>query len=265
MEKPNPKDMFQKLLDIMAFLPVALETYDLLETNTSLDSSERRQERQSLLAGCATICEKLRDWYIQLCADVNGRSLWHTFPSDDPSYPFPQQFSFDDHTVAYTIMLYWTCSLVIQGTGCQLQRLLNEENPDLREPEILPDYVSPRFYAVNIAQVLPYFLHPDMGALGPNLALFPVGMAFAFFASPLRPYFAADWNAMKSMGSMVTALMEGKGLHINSSTKDVVLWFIKLFADLSARSLPRGAFLSGLLRAVGSTTAQRDSQSVTEV
>ncbi len=262
--KNHPKNLQHKLIDIMVFLPVVLEAYDNIETNTRLDSDERRHQRQSLLARCATFCDQLQNWYSQLCADADGRSLCHAFPSDDPSYPFPYQFSFDDHLVAYTIMLYWSCLLVIQGVMCQLQYLLNEDAADPHDVETLPDYVNPRFYAVNIAQALPYFLHPDMGALGPNLALFPLGMAFGFFANPARPSFASDWIATKSLDSAVDVLMKEKTPHGDRSTKDISSWFIKLFTNLSSRSLPGGIFLSGLMRAAENPAAHGGFCSVSE-
>lgn len=251
----HPKNMQHKLVDVMVFLPVVLETYDTMKTNTSHELKARTQQRRALLAKCVALCEQLQGWYNQLRADANGRSLWHTFPSNDPSYPFRQTFSFDNQMVAYTIMLYWTCSLVFQGTVHQLRQLLSNDLEDLHDAEIITDDPDPEYYAVNIAQSLPYFMHPDMAALGPNLALFPMGMAFGFFASPTRPSFVADWYNLRSTSNMLDGMMDGKEKLVDRSAKDIVRWFISLFADLRSRRLPGGTFLSGLMKAIGATPA----------
>lgn len=247
----HPKNMQHQLVDVMVFLPVILEAYDNLEKSTNLESKQRRRERQSLLAKCAILSEQLKRWYTLLCSHADGQTLWDVALSDDPTYPFPYLFSFNDHLLAYTIMLYWTCSLVTHGTMRRVEHLLNEEAADMHDVEALPQNINPCLYAFNIAQALPYFLHPDMRALGPNRALFPIGMAFAFFATATRSNFAADWDAIKSIRSMVDDMMEGKGPNVNRSFTDIVLWFRKVFIDLNSRRMPGGVFLSGLLEALG--------------
>lgn len=261
----HPKNMQHRLVDVMVFLPVLLETYDNVQETSGSDSEARRRDRQYLLDRCAALIGELESWYTQLCAEANGHALWHTTSSDDPSYPFPQLFSFDDHSVGYTVMLYWTCSLVIRATMREVQRLLNEATGDFHDTETLLDCINLRVHAVNIAQSLPYFLHPDMGALGPNLALFPVGMAFAFFAAPRRPSFAADMISMISTGSMVDGFIAGNGPYVDRSTDEVVFWFSKLFTDLNSRCMPGGAFLAGLMKAVGSRAASIGPRLVSEV
>jgi Fungal specific transcription factor domain/Fungal Zn(2)-Cys(6) binuclear cluster domain len=262
--KNHPKNMQHKLVDVMVFLPVVLETYDNCEANTSLSFTQRRRARQSLLAKCGALTEQLLDWYKQLRANAKGRSLWHQRPSDDPSHPFPHLYSFDDPLIGYTVMLYWTCSLVIQGTMLQLQHFLNEDLADVEDAVALPEYINPPFYACNIAQALPYLLHPDMGALGPNIALFPMGIAFGFFASRKQPSFVADWTAMNSLGPLMDVLMEGKGPHVDTSKRDIISWFTKLFIDLSSRSLPGGTFISGLMKALSNKARNAGVRSILE-
>lgn len=257
--KNHAKSMTHQFIDVMAFLPVLLETYDNTERNKSVGSEEQRRARQSLLAQCAILNSQLHRWYAQLCGHYKGRTLWHTLPSDedDTSYPFPHFFSFNDHFLAYIIMLYWTTALVIQATMCQIAHLLNQDldpgNGLLYSETILPPSIDPLFYAMNIVQSLPYFLHPEMGTLGPNLALFPMGMTFAFFASPTQPSFVSDKRGMKSMGSMMNKLIEGEaeGPRVGvSSIRDIMRWFGRLFTDLNQRNMPGGTFLSSLMTAV---------------
>ena len=261
----HPKNMQHKLVDIMVFMPVVLEMYDNVQESSGTDTEARRCGGQALLDRCAILNERLENWYSQLCAEAKGRPLWHTTPSDDPSHPFPDLFSFDDHNVGYTIMLYWTCSLVMQVTMLQAYRLLIEATGDLHVAETLPNYINPRAHAVNIAQALPYFLVPDMGALGPNLALFPMGMAFAFFLAPNRPSFAADMVALKSAGSTVYDMISGDGQLGDRSTKDVIVWFSRIFADLNSRNMPGGAFLAGLMKAVGDRAAAIGSRPISQM
>jgi Fungal specific transcription factor domain/Fungal Zn(2)-Cys(6) binuclear cluster domain len=256
------KNMQHKLVDIMVFMPVVLEMYDNVQESSEADTEGRRRGGKALLDKCAALNERLENWYTKLCAEAKGRPLWHTTPSDDPSYPFPDLFSFHDHNVGYTIMLYWTCSLMIQATMLQVYRLLNETPGGFHEADELLEHINPRVHAVNIAQSLPYFLVPDMGALGPNLALFPMGMAFAFLLAPDRPSFAADTVALKSTGSMVSSMIAGDGLHGDTPTKDVAFWFGRLFADLNSRNMPGGAFLAGLMKAVGDRAAALDSRPI---
>jgi Fungal specific transcription factor domain/Fungal Zn(2)-Cys(6) binuclear cluster domain len=259
----HPKNMLHRLIDGMVFLPVVLETYDTLETNRTLDTNERHLGRKRLLDKCSELNEKLQNWYIQLCVDAGDLPLWHTSQSIDPSYPFPELFSFDDHLIAYAIMLYWTCSLVIQGTMRQLQHLLNKDASGFYDEERLPDHINPRLYAVNIGQTLLSLVHPDMGALGPNIVLFPLGMALGFFATPMRTSSVAGW--LRSAGSMVEGFTGGKIPDGKMSENDIVLWFVKLLRDLSSRSMPGGVFLSGLMRAVGNPTLIAGTGSVSDV
>ena len=251
--KNHPKNMLHKMADVMVFLPVVLETYDHLQADTSLDFGETRRQRQCLLAKCIALDKQLQNWYTALCAEINGRPLWHTFPSDDASYPFSHLFRFDESVVAYTIMLYWTCAMAIQSTMCQLQRLLGQGAAQSPDMETLPHHINPRIYAVNIAQSLPYMLHPDMGSLGPNLALFPLGMTFAFFAASIRNPLASNMDAMQSSGSTIDGLDEMTDSLADDSAKDVdyCQWFAKIFTDLDSRHMPGEAFISRLMKAVG--------------
>ncbi|KAL9627786.1 MAG: hypothetical protein Q9164_007490, partial [Protoblastenia rupestris] len=119
------------------------------------------------------------------------------------------------------------------------------------ETETLPDHINPRFYAVNIAQSLPYMLHPDMGGLGPNLALFPLGMTFAFFAGQLGPPSAPDMSAMELSDSPIDGLDGVNGSRADDLARHVVYWFGRIFNDLDSRHMPGKAFISRLLKAVG--------------
>ncbi|ERF75891.1 hypothetical protein EPUS_01257 [Endocarpon pusillum Z07020] len=255
--KNHPKNMLHKMIDVMVFLPVVVETYDRLQADTSFDFGETRRERQSLLAKCVALDKQLQNWYTALCAEVNGRPLWHTFPSDDASYPFSHLFRFDESIIAYTILLYWTCAMMIQSTMCQLQRQLGQGAAQLPDMDNLPDHINPRIYAVNIAQSLPYMLHPDMGSLGPNLALFPLGMAFAFFAATTRTPRNPDMDAMESSGSTIDGLDEVNDPLADDSAIDVdyCQWFAKVFTDLDSRNMPGEAFLFRLMKAVGIASA----------
>lgn len=255
--KKQAKNMLHKMIDVMVFLPVVLETYDHLQADTSLGCGEGRRERQSLLAKCIELDKQLQNWYTALCAEVNGRPLWHTFPSDDASYPFSHLFRFDESVVAYTILLYWTCAMMIQSTMCQLQRQLGQGAAQSPDMDTLPDHINPRIYAVNIAQSLPYMLHPDMGSLGPNLALFPLGMTFAFFAAITQTPLVPDMDGMESSGSTRDGLDEVNDPLADDSATDVDYrqWFIQVFTDLDSRNMPGKAFLVRLLKAVGIESA----------
>ncbi len=249
--KNHAKNMLHKMMDVMVFLPEVLETYDNLQADTGLDLGEARRERQSLLAKCIVLDKQLQKWYTALCAEVNGRPLWHTFPSDDVSYPFSHMFRFDESVVAYTMLLYWTCSMTLQATMRHLQYMLGQGGAELSDVGTSPYHINPRFYAVNIAQSLPYMLHPDMGSLGPNLALFPLGMTFAFFSAPTRRPSGLDMDATKSNGSMSDGLDEVTDSITDDSARDVVEWFARVCADLDSRNMPGKAFLSRLMAAVG--------------
>ena len=249
----------------MVFLPVIVESYDTLEGQLCLGSKQRRSERRFLLVTCTRLSEQLQRWYNQLCADANGRPLWNISLSDDPSYPFPVRFSFDDHLFGYMITLYWTCSLVVHGAMRRLQHLLNTDTAYSDQEEMLPDHIDPELYARCIAQAMPYFLDPDMGAMGPNLALLPLGMAFGFFAAPARPSFVADSIHLASVGSIVDILMQGEISSLGKSTTDILLWFITLFRGLSSRQMPGGDFLLELMKAIGSSSLQEDLDLISEV
>lgn len=261
----HAKNTLHQLIDVMVFLPVIMENYDTIEAKLYLDLKQRYNERRYLLALCSEFSDQLRRWYSQLCADAAGQSLWTISLPNDPAYPFPVLISFDDHLFGYTITLYWTCSLVIHGAMRQLQHLLNTEPAFSDQETNLPDHIDPELYARNIAQTMPYFLNPDMGAMGPNLALLPLGMAFGYFAAPTRPSFVADSIDLASVGAMVDILMKGEISSLDKSTTDILLWFIALFTGLSSRQMPGGDFLLELMKAIGNTPIHEDPHSMSEI
>jgi Fungal specific transcription factor domain/Fungal Zn(2)-Cys(6) binuclear cluster domain len=261
----HPKTLQHKMIDIMVFVPLMYETFDNLEMSNNLDQASKHQARQRLLAHCCKLDEHLQDWIAAMRIEADGQPLWQSSESRDPSYPFPHIFSFDDLNIAFRFMLYWACRLVIQTTICQLRDLLNAQvfSPDNKLQ--LPNSVNPWRYACYISQSLPYILHPDMGALGPNVSLFPVGMAFAFFAVPRLQAFVPDWAAPQSPASVVDDVKDGKDTTASKSTKAIILWYVKLFDDLKARNMPGGDFLAGLMKAVGQETPSGDFRKVFEV
>ena len=261
----NPKNMLHRLVDVMVFLPVKMENYDTLESNLCLDMEQRQSGRQSLLLKCNRLCEQLQEWYTQLCDAANGGPLWNVSISDDSSYPFPLLFSFDEPLLGYAITLYWTCSLIIHGTILQLQHLLNQDLAGPNKEETLLDHINPEMYALNIAQAISYFLHPDMGALGPNMALFPLGMVVGFFAAPSRPCFVADWINMESANLKIDGLLKEEDSSIDKSSRDILLWFISMFDKLSSRRMPGGAFLLGLMEAMAAANSRAGLPSVSKV
>lgn len=261
----HPKNMLHKLVDVMVFLPSIFEGYDDVETSIDHDPDETRRKRQCLFLKCVDLSAQLERWYTRFCAEAKGRPLWHTSMPDDPLYPFPHLFSFDDPQVAYTMMIYWTCSLVIREILYQTQHELSRDIPDICNTKNLPNYVEPGYFAVNIAQTLTYFMHPDMAGLGPSLALFPLGMAFSYYVTPIRPAFGANWKSIRPQGPMLDEWKQGKGVPIDESTTDIIVWFIKLFTQLNSRSLPGGTFLSSLMRSVGDIPAHSAIGSILEV
>lgn len=263
------KTMFHKLVDVMVFIPLLAETYDDLEAEKGVDHATRRSKRKSLLCNCLALADHLRSWYVQLCAETQGQPLWHTTVPDDPNYPFPRLFTFDSVQLGYQLITFWTCSLIVQGMMWQLQLLLCEtadEDGDGSGSSVepLPEYVNPRRHALNIAQSLPYFTHPDKGALGPNLALFPLGMAFGYLATASQPAFVPNRSQMGKISTIVDDVVCGQGPHParGPSTSELIPWFIGLFAELGARNLPGGAFLSSLLRQVSQMTKNSQLHSV---
>lgn len=261
----HPKDRRHKLIDVMVFLPTVLESYDRVELDSSLDPRGIHRERRLLLARCFDLDEQLRSWYAQLCAEMKGRPLWQTSEPADPSYPFPHLFSFDDHLAAHTIMLYWTCCLVIHRVMRRLEYYMNEDVGNGKEAVTLPNHIDPYSNAFNIAQSLPYLLHPDMGALGPNLAVFSAGMALGFFATPTQPPFTVDWDTMRSFSSLMEGRSTGECPRISQTAMATVLWLAKQLKDLSSRSMPGGAFLSSLMRTVQDAKVQTGARSVSAV
>lgn len=261
----HAKDALHKIFDVIVFLPNVIEAYDRLKTGTNLDSKRRRHESRLLLARCLELNEQLRRWYVQVCADAGGRPLWYTSPSNDPSYPFPYLFSFDDPHAANTLMFYWACCLVIHETLRLLEQILNGDAGDRQQAVTLPDDIDPGSNACNIAQSLLYMVHPEMRALGPNLALFPAGMALGFFATQVHLAMIGKGEQSRSLDSMVAGLITGQDQGINQPTTSVLMWFANVFKDLTSRGMPGGEFLSCLMRVVGKTGDHAFYGSVQEV
>lgn len=244
-----PKTLQDQLIDIMVFVPTVLEAYNYIEKSREPQAEHIRRRTKGLLVRCQQLSKELEQWYEKMCTSANLEPLWHSVPSTDQSYPFEHYTFFDDHTLAYTIVLYWTNCLIILGIQRQLEESLGEI--PFFEGTQSPLKVNARTYAFNIAQALPYFLRPEMGALGPNMILFPVGMVIAYFVKPARPVFAADLKAMQSGGLLIDRIMQGNfpPEPEQDLMRAIHSWFSGLFADLSARGMPGGLFLSGLMRA----------------
>jgi hypothetical protein len=253
--KNHDKNLLHRLLDVMVFLPHLLERLDFLETNPGLDKDQRRSEAQALSAQCVTLDSFAQDWFARACVEAGDRPLWTTSLAHDPTYPFETMISFDNYHIAHAIVFYWSCCLMTQRTRHQLRVLLGEDSSDFieaeREAGVDASHRGYHYYAVNIAQSLLFFTHPDMGVLCTNLVLFPLGVTFECFVNASQSASAGDGTSTRSNErTMDDETQEGPAA-IRESLPDVLLWFMRLFTELQSRNLPAGIFLSGLMKAIG--------------
>ncbi|KAL9612675.1 MAG: hypothetical protein Q9167_002757 [Letrouitia subvulpina] len=182
--RKTEKDLKDELHDIMAKLPPLLECFDIANCHTHAADCQR----QHLLVAdrCWEIDRLLQQWRDRVVSKFSAplpsaiqmqtHSVSIRSSRDQRIY-----FRVDDYVEAYMLMLYWTTCILTYGTLHLCCAKLHFESLS-SVLERLPDRTRVQQYAISIANSVEYFIHPDMGFLGPQFLSFPMGTALHFFA-----------------------------------------------------------------------------------
>jgi hypothetical protein len=256
-----PKTWADRLFDAMAAIPSILELYDLADAQ--IDSPVLQHQGQKLMRRLIELCfetnKALQNWYTFTRDDAKPRVTQSAQPSDD-GYPFAYKYHFKNHLFAQALLMYWTSGLIVQSVIRDLNDiLLPRKRSEWRSKEdkrpipvpvssseeiemelaLLQSFMNPRQHAVFIAQSIPYFLLPDMRALGVNYVSFPMGMSFTFFRGGLHPGCRFTWRLEKQTRAQVS------DNDISKEDKKIVAWFNETFEDMKKRGMPTNWSLRG--------------------
>jgi hypothetical protein len=215
----HAKPPWQKAMDIMAQVPELLEKFDKLNQITSCDYWQVR--RMQLLNRCGILDEALQAWYQDLPSSFDletAGDLWYTKASRRIDSPFPIELYFRDQIHAQALILYWATCVLVYNTMQKVRQAPDSTTASQVKPalparhEILSTQTDPYHYATCIVQSIPYFLDPSVGLLTRKIFAFPLGTAYAYFASlPKGPSTTLASNVSESSVSTVTDMSECDG------------------------------------------------------
>ncbi|KAL9037669.1 MAG: hypothetical protein Q9214_005599 [Letrouitia sp. 1 TL-2023] len=177
------KDLKEELHDIMAKLPPLLECFDI--ANRHPHAAGRQRQHLLVADRCWDMDQLLQQWCHSVVSKFSAPlpsaiQMQTDSVSIQSCRDQPRYFRVDDYIEAYMLMLYWTTCLLTYSTLQLNYAKLHAESPSL-VPERLPDRTRVQQYAISIASSVEYFIHPDMGILGPQFLSFPMGTALFFF------------------------------------------------------------------------------------
>lgn len=249
-----PKTWADRLFDAMAAIPSILELYDLVDAQ--IDSPLLEQQGQKLMRRLIELCletnKAFQNWYNFTREDAKPRVTQPAQPSDD-DFPFAYKCHFKNHLFAQALLMYWTSCLILQSVIRDLNDILlprkraewqpkadtrpmlaplsssHESEMDLA---LVRPFMNPRQHAIFIAQSIPYFLLPDMRALGVNYISFPMGMSFTFFRGGLHPGCRFTWRLDKQTRAQVP------DNDVSKQDKKIVDWFNETFEHMKKRGMP---------------------------
>jgi Fungal specific transcription factor domain len=200
-----------RLIDLVTELPGLLERIDSIGATTP--SSDTHSEQRELLNRLADLQKAMSAWKRYMKKEAMGQTVKHGVSDDDDSYPFDKELWFENHVYANANSVYYACSLVVAESTMQLTAAIAAGSPKASHADILGIQAAcdARFYATSIAQMVPYCLQPDMGALGACIINSPAILALRYF----------DKNGDARVTSWLTYVFQQtkkRGCHFDSPT-----------------------------------------------
>jgi hypothetical protein len=213
------KPPWQKAMDIMAQVPELLENFDQLSRITSYNNWQVR--KMQLLNHCGILDGALQAWHQDLPSSFaleTADDLWYTKASSRADSPFPMELHFKDQIYAQALILYWATCVLVYHTMQKVRQAPDSTTSSQVEPVLparhddLSTQTDPYHYAAYIVQSIPYFLEPSVGLLMRKIFAFPLGTAYAYFASlPNGPSTTFASNISGSFASTATDKSECDG------------------------------------------------------
>ncbi|KAH8887272.1 hypothetical protein GQ53DRAFT_844448 [Thozetella sp. PMI_491] len=217
----RPKDFQDKLTDIMLKLP-AIYKQDGIVVSKSAGLQERLTASICCVRTCWRFDQSLTNWMKELGEEYTGPLYWpatstfDTYPFTEKIKPpliklFPVTYDFPSHMLAYQLLRYWTCRVILSQQLCQTyqtleclvtqRRTLKLEDVDCTCPGKLKskltsclkhftqDQLQPLGYrkdwtatlARNICQSVDFLMQKKWKATGPNVLLQPMSIMKSFW------------------------------------------------------------------------------------
>lgn len=198
-------DLYVHLQDLMIQLPFIMESFDTL-----IRSITRIPERPVLIQLgqlCSRLSAKLHTWNEKLKEQVPGQLYWMT-PSvaHSPAYHpilgsvFPLALQFPNLRIAQLLLLYWSILIMLYRTVQDIENRIGRQIAnDTKTHHSFDPYagykIEPYYgqrppsneiialLANNISQSLEYCYRTTNGTHGPQLASFPLWVAYSFYKS----------------------------------------------------------------------------------
>lgn len=170
----HPKDLMQKLLDVMIQLPAILAEFDAIKAvrGTSTDTAKRRRR---FFERCGRLHDEAESWLHKLEAGI-GTHLFVAFKDGISSESSLKHFG-----LAYTMSLYWTFCIALYGNIRLGLRDLPVSDAAIT-PNDIHIWCNPEPYAYRIADSVGYFFRPDAGTFPAIIFTYPMGVAMNYFA-----------------------------------------------------------------------------------
>lgn len=163
---------FDRLIDIATELPGLLEAIDMFKRG-----SPNTPQGLAIIGKLARLQKSLDTWKRYLKKEGAAQNVKH-LPGRHESYPFETELWYDNHVFANANSLYHTYSLVVAEAA---EDLLGDLEIRKNCCGLVDGVFDSRNHATCIAQMIPYCLQPDMGALGACIITFPTKQALSYF------------------------------------------------------------------------------------
>lgn len=217
----HPKDLRQKLLDVMIQLPAILAEFDAIKAVkcTSIDTAKRRRH---FFERCGRLHDEAESW-LHILETAIGTHLYITV-KDMIRPEFPLRY----FSLAYTISIYWVFCLILHDTV----RLALQEFPVSHcaiTPQDVDAWCNPDPFALRIVNSASYFFQPNAGTFPSAMFSFPMGMTMNYFAYKYKgshPQYltVVQWFKQGKTGEIV-----GKFLRSLQATTDPIKDPMKTF------------------------------------
>lgn len=170
----HPKDVTQKLLDVMIQLAAILVEFDAIKAakGTTTDTVKRRRR---FFERCGCLHAEAESWLYKLEAGI-GTHFFVAFKDGIPTESPMKHFG-----LAYTVSLYWTLCI---GLYDQIRFALRDFSVSdaAFPPRDIHTWCDPEPYAFRTAHSANFFFRSDAGTFPAAMFTFPMGAAMSHFA-----------------------------------------------------------------------------------
>ncbi|KAL9059564.1 MAG: hypothetical protein Q9162_001069 [Coniocarpon cinnabarinum] len=180
---PDRHDAFQILsfdLESIGFQVAAInETASF--SGLPRDSVEEAEMLALQISRLAKADASLLSWYGELAGKGFGLDKWCLQPMISLDCKRLRSFQFPDLNVAHLICTFWALRTVVSSS---IEQILSKRPLSIQKLSAEQNYLPHRFnslqrkkLSLDMLRAMPYFLRPEMGAVGPTLAFFGFSIA----------------------------------------------------------------------------------------